>query len=245
VLLRIRVRLPDRPGSLGKVARILGVAGADVVQMAVLEHDGGRALDDFTVAWPSGAGIDRLCDGLASIPGVEIEGVWPTVEPQGAFPDAALVGQLAANPDRALVILADAVPNILSADWAGLLRVTPGEATLVHTSLGVFADIEVPEVYPLRPRSFTSQDGTQYAVAPIGGEYSVSGDGQPVPTAAPRGQLAILVARTAAPQFHRTEVFRLAQLVSAAEAVLDDRLSVMAAAVEAVAIVPTDATGAS
>jgi hypothetical protein len=225
VLLRIRVRLPDRPGSLGKVARILGAAGADVVQMAVLERDAGRALDDFTVAWPSGAGIDRLCDGLAFIPGVDIEGVWPTVESQGAFPDAALVGQLAANPDGALVILADAVPSILSADWAGLVRVTPGEAILVHTSLGVFADIDLPEVHPLRPRSFTDQDGTQYAVAPIG-----------------EAGLAVLVARTAAPQFHRTEVFRLAQLVSATEAVLGSRLTLMAAAVDAVPAVSTDAS---
>jgi hypothetical protein len=211
---------------LGKVARILGAAGADVVQMAVLERDAGRALDDFTVAWPSGAGIDRLCDGLAFIPGVDIEGVWPTGESQGAFPDAALVGQLAVNPDGALVILADAVPAILSADWAGLLRVTPGEAILVHTSLGVFADIEVPEVYPLRPRSFVSRDGTQYAVAPIG-----------------EAGLAILVARTAAPQFHRTEVFRLAQLVSAAEAVLGARLALMATAVGAVSAAHRGAAG--
>jgi ACT domain len=227
VLLRIRVRLPDRPGSLGKVARILGAAGADVVQMAVLERDAGRALDDFTVAWPSGAGIDRLCDGLAFIPGVDIEGVWPTVEPQGAFPDAALVGQLAANPDRALVILADAVPGILSADWAGLLRVTPDEAVLVHTSLGVFTDIDVPEVHPLRPRSFLSRDGMQYAVAPIGAS-----------------KLAVLVARTAAPRFHRTEVFRLTQLVGAAEAVLGERLDLMAAAVKTVVpAVSTDTAG--
>lgn len=218
MLLRIRVRLPDRPGSLGKVARTLGAAGADVVQMAVLERDGGRALDDFTVAWPAGAGIERLCDGLAFIPGVEIEGVWPTVEPQGAFPDAALVGQLAANPDEALVILADAIPGILSGDWAGLLKVTPAQTAFVHTSLGVLADLELPDLGPLRPRAFPGDDGTQYALAPIGDT-----------------NLAILVARTAAPQFHRTEVFRLAQLVGAAEAVLGDRLAQMAAAVDLVA----------
>ncbi|MCW2942659.1 MAG: amino acid-binding domain protein, partial [Actinomycetia bacterium] len=204
-------------GSLGKVARTLGAAGADVVQMAVLERDGGRALDDFTVAWPAGAGIERLCDGLAFIPGVEIEGVWPTVEPQGAFPDAALVGQLAANPDEALVILADAIPGILSGDWAGLLKVTPAQTAFVHTSLGVFADLKLPDIGPLRPRAFLGEDGTQYALAPIG-----------------ETNLAILVARTAAPQFHRTEVFRLAQLVGATEAVLGDRLAQMAAAVDLV-----------
>jgi ACT domain-containing protein len=229
MLLRIRVRLPDRPGSLGKVARILGAAGADVVQMAVLEHDGGRALDDFTVAWPSGAGIERLCDGLAYIPGVDIIGVWPTVEPQGAFPDAAVIGQLAANPADGLVILADAVPAILSADWAGLLRTEgrPGPVgregadsappALVHTSLGVLTDVTVPGVHPIRPRGFTSEDGTQYAIAPIGD-----------------GELVLLVARSGAPPFHRTEVFRLAQLVSAAEAVLGNRIAAMAGNAEIV-----------
>ncbi|WP_233510915.1 ACT domain-containing protein [Actinomadura craniellae] len=193
------------------MARILGVAGADVVQMAVLERDSGRALDDFTVAWPTGASIDRLCEGLASVPGVEIIGIWPTAEPQGAFPDAALVGQLASNPEDGLTILADAVPGILSADWAGLVLSDPEDPDalmMVHTSLGVFADIDVPEVHPLRARAFTGSDGTQYALAPIGG-----------------GTLVLLIARTGAPLFHRSEVFRLEQLVGAAEAVLGGGLA--------------------
>ncbi|MEU5883571.1 ACT domain-containing protein [Spirillospora sp. NPDC047279] len=212
MLLRIRVRLPDRPGSLGKVARVLGAAGADVVQMAVLERDNGRALDDFTVAWPAGAGIERLCDGLASIPGVEIVGIWPTAEPQGAFPDAALIGQLAADPDRGAVTLADAVPAILSADWAGLAEIRPDGAVLAHVSLGGdAAGVELPELEPVRPRSFTAPDGTQYALVAITDIKRAADAG---------GDLVLLVARTGAPPFHRTEVFRLAQLVGAAEAVL-------------------------
>ncbi|MFG2005221.1 amino acid-binding protein [Spirillospora sp. NPDC048911] len=209
MLLRIRVRLPDRPGSLGKVARILGVAGADVVQMAVLERDSGRALDDFAVAWPAGAGIDRLCDGLASIPGVEIIGIWPTEEPQGAFPDAALIGQLAAEPRRGPVTLVDAVPALLSADWAGLAEIGPAGAVLAHASAGGGTKVELPELEPVRPRAFTAPDGIQYALAPI-----VDAEG---------AELVLLVARTGAPPFHRTEVFRLAQLVGAAEAVLGVR----------------------
>lgn len=216
MLLRIRVRLPDRPGSLGKVARILGAAGADVVQMTVLERDGGRALDDFTVAWPAGASIDRLIEGLGFVPGVEVEGVWPTVEPQGAFPDAALVGQLAAASGDGLAIFTDALPGILSADWAGLLRVTSGAAALVHASSGAYSDADLPDVRPVRPRAFVGGDGTNFALAPIGGM---------------RTGLAILVARTVAPKFHRTELFRLTQLVSAAEAVLGPRLGQMASAV--------------
>jgi hypothetical protein len=216
MLLRIRVRLPDRPGSLGKVARILGAAGADVVQMTVLEHDAGRALDDFTVAWPAGASIDRLVEGLGFVPGVDVEGVWPTVEPQGAFPDAALIGQLAADPADGLAIFTDALPGILSADWAGLLRAASGAGALVYASAGGMSDDALPDVRPVRARAFAAADGTNYALAPIGGMHT---------------GLVILVARTAAPRFHRTELFRLTQLVSAAEAVLGPRLGQMAAAV--------------
>ncbi|MFI0483420.1 ACT domain-containing protein [Actinomadura sp. 9N215] len=223
MLLRIRIRLPDRPGSLGRVARTLGAAGADVVQMAVLERDNGRAMDDFTVAWPAGGGIDRLSEGLGSVPGVEVVGVWPTVEPQGAFPDAAVIGQVAAVPERGEEILADAVPAILSAGWAGLAELTAGGgAVLVHASVGGgpgagdvsegvagrppavgSTDADLPELLPLRPRAFTAPDGTQFAVCPLA-----------------KGTLALLVARTGAPPFHRTEVFRLEQLAGAADAVL-------------------------
>ncbi|MGH3244214.1 MAG: ACT domain-containing protein [Spirillospora sp.] len=208
MLLRIRVRLPDRPGSLGRVARTLGAAGADVVQMAVLERDNGRAMDDFTVVWPAGAGVDRLSEGLGAVPGVEIVGVWPTAEAQGAFPDAAVIGQVAAVPERGEEILADAVPAILSADWAGLAELTAGGgAVLVHTSAGGgLPGVELPELpdlLPLRPRALTAPDGTRFAIRPLA-----------------KGTLALVVARTGAPPFHRTEVFRLEQLAGAADAVL-------------------------
>lgn len=205
MLLRIRIRLPDRPGSLGQVARTMGAAGADVVQMAVLERDNGRAMDDFTVAWPAGAGVERLAEGLGAVPGVEIAGIWPTAEPQGAFPDAAVIGQVAAVPERGAQILADAVPAILSADWAGLAEVT-GEgqaAVLVHASVGGKSGEDLPGLLPLRPRAFTGRDGVQYAVCPLA-----------------KGTVALVVARTGAPPFHRTEVFRLEQLAGAADAVL-------------------------
>src|SRR6188474_509844 len=65
MLLRVRVTLPDRPGALGQVARTLGVAGADIVQVVVLERLGGRAVDDFTVVWPGASRVERLMAGLA------------------------------------------------------------------------------------------------------------------------------------------------------------------------------------
>lgn len=119
MLLRVRVTLPDRPGALGQVARTLGVAGADIVQVTVLERLGGRAVDDFSVVWPGTARVDRLLAGLAAIPGVQVDGVWRAIgAPVNGGQDAELLAQVAANPTDGLATLVDAVPGLLAADWA-------------------------------------------------------------------------------------------------------------------------------
>jgi hypothetical protein len=119
MLLRVRVTLPDRPGALGQVARTLGVAGADIVQVVVLERLGGRAVDDFTVVWPGASRVERLLAGLAAIPGVQVDGVWRAIgAPVSGGHDAELLAQVAANPGDGLATLVDAMPGLLAADWA-------------------------------------------------------------------------------------------------------------------------------
>jgi hypothetical protein len=222
MLLRLRVRLPDRPGSLGQVARTLGVTGADIVQMVVLERIGGRAVDDFTVIWPAAAPVDRILAGLAAIPGVIVEGVWRSVgAPAVGGADAELVGQVAANPADGIATMVDAVPGLLSADWAAVLSVAAdwarsGEETapaVICASWQAPHALRVPDVTPLRPRSFDGGAGERYATAPFG-----------------RAGLVLLVARGGeedspqSPAFHVTEVDRLAQLVRASALVLGGRL---------------------
>jgi hypothetical protein len=200
-LLRVRIRLPDRPGSLGTVARTLGAAGADIVQVVVLERTGGRAVDDVTVMWPDGVSLDVLCDALCSVRGVAVDGVWRTSEAPGVFADVSVVGQLAANPQNGVVALVEAVPKIFGADWAAML--TAG-------GMVTYASWQAPD--PLIPpplpasgggRAFTGEDGVRYACVPVGR------DGQ-----------TLLLARVAAPPYHQTEIERLIQLAAAADAVL-------------------------
>jgi hypothetical protein len=236
MLLRLRVRLPDRPGSLGQVARTLGVTGADIVQMVVLERVGGRAVDDFTVVWPATAPVDRILAGLAAIPGVAVEGVWRSVgAPAVGGADAELVGQVAANPDEGIATLVDAVPGLLSADWAAALVVPAdwaqgaggghagaangsrgdpdGASAVVYASWRAPQPLRAPDVTPLRPRAFEAPGGVHFAAAPFG-----------------RGGVVLLTARggeRGAPQvpaFHVTEVDRLAQLVRASALVIGARL---------------------
>jgi hypothetical protein len=199
-LLRIRLRLPDRPGSLGTVARTLGAAGADIVQVVVLERAGGRAVDDITVSWPRGAALDVLCDALISVRGVELDGVWHTHEAPGVFSDVEVVGQMAANPPNGVVALVEAVPKIFGADWAAML--TAG-GQVAYASWQAPADLVPPPIPEGGARAITGDDGVRYAFVPVG-----------------RSGQVLLLARVAAPPFHRTEVERLIQLATAAEAVL-------------------------
>ncbi|MFL6056219.1 MAG: amino acid-binding protein [Actinoallomurus sp.] len=199
-LLRVRLRLPDRPGSLGTVARTLGAAGADIVQVVVLERSGGRAVDDITVSWPPGASLDVLCDALASVRGVEVDGVWRTHEAPGVFADVEVVGQMAANPPNGVVALVEAVPKIFGGDWAAMLN---RAGHVVHASWQAPDPLSLPPIPNSGGRAFTGDDGIRYAVVPVG-----------------RSRQTLLLARVAAPPFHQTEIERLIQLATAAEAVL-------------------------
>ncbi|MET8149875.1 amino acid-binding protein [Actinoplanes sp. NPDC049668] len=237
MLLRVRVTLPDRPGALGQIARTLGVAGADIVQVVVLERLGGRAVDDFTVVWPGASRVERLLAGLAAIPGVQVDGVWRAIgAPVSGGHDAELLAQVAANPQDGLATLVDAVPGLLAADWAaaavvpadwaartaaprpagtdepGLPLATGSEPSVTYASWRAPDPLRLPEVTPLRARPMTGPDGTRYAVAPFG-----------------RAGLVLVTARAdddelPAAAFHVTEVDRIAQLVRAAAVILGDRL---------------------
>lgn len=230
MLLRVRVTLPDRPGALGQVARTLGVSGADIVQVVVLERLGGRAVDDFTVVWPGPSRVERLLAGLGAIPGVQVNGMWRAIgAPNTGGQDAELLAQVAGNPADGLATLVDAVPGLLAADWAAAAVVPAdwavrGESnrsagaapTLAYASWRAPSPAELPEVTPLRARAVDGPVGTHYAVAPFG-----------------RAGLVLMVARVDTPElaaagFHVTEVDRVAQLVRAAAVILGDRLDLVA-----------------
>ncbi|MER7005071.1 amino acid-binding protein [Dactylosporangium sp. NPDC000555] len=232
MLLRLRVVLPDRPGSLGQVARTLGVVGADIVSVVVLERVGGRAVDDFTVVWPASAQVDRVLTGLAAVPGVRVDGVWRGTElsEPSSGREVALIGQVAANPDHGLATVVDAAPALFGADWAVAILVgsdwagggarTQSVRPAWSESSVVCASWRAPvvppqvDIAPLRPRAASAADGVHLAVAPF-----------------QRGGLVLVVGRggaegdAGAPPFHGSEVERLAQLVGATASVLGDRLA--------------------
>jgi ACT domain-containing protein len=214
VLLRLRIWVADRPGALGQVTRELGACGADIVQVSVLSREQGRALDEITVFLPEERHRERLERSLRGLSGVTVEGVRPSGEVPGAFPDLDLLGRVAADPRAALGLLIDAIPRILVADWAVAVR--EGSSGLLPAA-GVLArswdapqEITLPS---LPPRASTVSVGaTRYAAAPVGDT----------------GVLAV-VCRIGDPAFHRFEVLRLTRLAEVSAAVAGSRLAGRAA----------------
>ncbi len=219
MLVRIRLDVPDRPGSLGLVAATIGAAGADVVQVEVLSAEGGRAVDDVNVNVRDDAHLDRLLRVLSALAGVEVAGVLHSPPPVTGHAELELVARLMASPARALATLVDGAPAAVGADWAAALGQADEDAGgSIGLDTVVLAGVRAPDPstllaavssgLPLRlgtPR-IERPDGSHFGgalVAPLGDE-----------------PLALLVVREDGPTFHRSETWRLAELGAIAGRVL-------------------------
>jgi hypothetical protein len=185
MMLRLRIELPDQPGSLGRVTWTLGVLGADVAQIFVLERNGGRALDDITLEW-RGQPRERLLSALRSIPGVQPVGVWAARATPEAMPEAGVMAAMVTDPNRALATLMNAAPLVLAATWA---CVSDDTGTVRMSSPEAPARPRLPDAVPARIVAVT--DGARLARAPL-----------------PDG-LVLTVGREDGPSFHRSELGRL------------------------------------
>jgi hypothetical protein len=189
-MLRLRLELPDQPGSLARVTWTLGVLGADIAQISVLERDGGRALDDITLEW-RGQPRDRLLSALRSTPGVRPIGVWTDRTTSEASPDVDVVMTMISAPKRAVTALMDAAPILLAADWA---CVNDSDGVVLLATAGGRRGAAMPPGIPARV---------------IGGEAAQSHVVRaPVP-----GPNVLTVVRDEGPPFHRTEINRLRRLL--------------------------------
>ncbi|WP_043641088.1 ACT domain-containing protein [Nonomuraea candida] len=193
MLLRVRVALPDRPGALAQVTKVLGVAGADITQVTVLDRGAGQAVDDITVFCPDNTPRQSLVKSLESVEGVAVEGIWTTREAPGTYPELEILKYITTAGDRALTTLIDSLPVLFSADWAAT---TTAEHRVVYASWRAPREVVVPEAAPSRPTALTLDDGLHLIHAPL-----------------PPLALTLLLARSEGPAFHRIEVHRLTRIL--------------------------------
>jgi acetolactate synthase small subunit len=203
VLARVRISVPDRPGSLGRVASTIGTAGADIAKVDVLESESGRALDDVFVQVRGHEHLLAVEAALAGLPGVQVVGVQEPVPPVTGHADLELVDQVLSNQDRSLQTLVDGAPGALGADWAAVVVYgLDGDHASVLAVSGKAPD-------PSTIRLTAALRLTTLRLAPAAGDIPYGGA-----ALVPLGGSAVglLLVRVDGPDFHRSELWRLGQV---------------------------------
>ena len=120
----LRIELVDRPGSLGSLAVALGLVGADILSLDVVERSSGFAIDDLVIELPPGAMPDTLITAAESLPGVRVDNVRPHTGLLEAHRELELLDRIAAADDNAsrLQVLVDHTPKVLRVGWCTVLR---------------------------------------------------------------------------------------------------------------------------
>jgi hypothetical protein len=113
----LRIELVDRPGSLGSLAVALGLVGADILSLDVIERSSGFAIDDLVMP-------DTLITAAESLPGVRVDNVRPHTGLLEAHRELELLDRIAAADDNAsrLQVLVDLTPKVLRVGWCTVLR---------------------------------------------------------------------------------------------------------------------------
>ncbi|GAB3487394.1 amino acid-binding protein [Amycolatopsis cihanbeyliensis] len=213
----IRVQLPDSPGTLGAVATALGMVGADILSLDVVERGSGLAIDDLVVELPSGRLPDALITAAESVEGVEVDAVRPYAGVLDTHRELELVEEIAGQPAAGLEILAEGVPKIVRAGWSLVVR-RQSDATVKRlASSGAAPEAPIAELPWLPLERATVLDSEESWIPPtwqeLGTELAATPLGKP--------DRALLVGRPGGPMFRAAEVARLAHLAGIVAVVLD------------------------
>jgi hypothetical protein len=188
----LRVELPDVPGSLGRVATAIGMAGGDIEAIEIVEKRDGIALDDVLLEVIDGTMPDSIVSACSSLDGVKV--IWISRYAAGGnlTLDLEAVEELTAAPEDALDRLVELLPRTFRADWAARVHRAKG---VVHGTSAApdefdFVDLEGPS--RLEPE--TDDDVTLYAAARLDGNQIV------------------VIGRRGGPEFVDSEIARLGHL---------------------------------
>jgi hypothetical protein len=188
----LRVRLPDVPGSLGRVASAIGEAGGDIEAIEIVEKSDGYAVDDVLLETAPGTMPDSIVSACAVLDGVSVLWVNRYAAGGNLFLDLEVVEALTEDPSSACERIVDLLPVTFRVDWAA--RVNPS-GKVVHASDNVPETLEWVEVAsPTR----------------------LPGDDMYVEVAAPFGDDVVMMGRRGGPEFLDSELARLGHLLGLA-----------------------------
>jgi len=118
----IRLWLPDRPGTLGRVAAAIGSVGADVTGIEILERGAGMAIDEVTIDVPDTTSVDDVVVALARVDGVAVEDVRRLDDERldhGVMGLSVLADFIESSGD--VDVLVSGLRRLLEADWVAVV----------------------------------------------------------------------------------------------------------------------------
>jgi hypothetical protein len=216
----LRVRLPDEPGVLGKVASALGSTGADIESIVVVDRAPGYAVDDLVVNLPGGALVDRLVSAASSVPGVVVETVQRHHGRLRMHDDLALLDE-AASGDDPLRVLATGLPELLHASYA---LVVSTALTLDGSAQILAASMSAPDTR-CKATWLPLSGPREVSAAEIWDNPQSAGPDCDLAAVPFRESAAVVLGRIGGPAFRPAELTRLSHLARVAQALLPASVS--------------------
>ncbi|TWG90048.1 hypothetical protein L615_009400000100 [Nocardioides sp. J9] len=188
----LRVLLPDVPGSLGRVASAIGMAGGDIEAIEIVEkRDDGTAVDDVLLELEQGMMPDSVVSACSALDGVEV--LWVSRYPAGGnlVMDLEAVEELTASPAGAFDRLVDLLPATFRVDWAARVHRAKG---VVHRTSAAPEEFDFVEIESPTRLEVPEDEITLYAASRL--------DGNEV----------VVIGRRGGPEFADSEIARLGHL---------------------------------
>jgi len=195
----LRVRLPQRRGSLAAVATRLGQVGANISRLQVRLRDEDGAVVDFLVELPVEGRMADVVRGLDALDEVRVQ--WADHYPSGGglSHDLDVIERMRTAARAPEQVLVTAAPLLCQAAWAVLLDAS-GHVRFRTPLAPALSMDDLAQLHPLDvPRGLDLGGGPRSTVAVV-----------PVPPGA-----ALVVGRSDGPPFTQSELARLEYLASA------------------------------
>lgn len=197
----LRVLLPDVPGSLGRVATAIGMAGGDIEAIEIVEkREDGTAVDDVLLEVAQGMMPDSVVSACSALEGVEV--LWISRYPAGGnlVMDLEAVEELTASPDQAFDKLIDLLPATFRVDWAARVHRAKG---VVYGTSAAPEEIEFVEIESPVRLEMPEDEVTLYAASRLDGNEIV------------------VIGRRGGPEFADSEIARLGHLCGLAVTIVN------------------------
>lgn len=191
----LRVRLPDVPGSLGRVASAIGEAGGDIDAIEIVEKSDGYAVDDVLLEIPPGTMPDSVVSACGVLDGVTVLWINRYAAGGNLFLDLEVVEALTEDPASARERIVDLLPIAFRVDWAARVG---RDGSGVHGTELAPQDLEWVEVSS--PTRLPGDDTYVECVAPFGDDV-------------------VMMGRRGGPAFLDSELARLSHLLGLAATV--------------------------